>query len=56
MTQRPPLIPRLVAERVVDALEDEPVALLHGPRQAGKTTLARLAQHAEGRLGRFLAG
>ena len=41
MSQRPLLFPRLVAKCVVAALEDEPVVLLHGPRQAGKTTLVR---------------
>lgn len=41
MTRRPTLIPRLVAEPVAEALEDEPVVLLHGPRQVGKTTLVR---------------
>lgn len=37
----PPLYPRLVAPRIVEALRDTPVVLLAGPRQAGKTTLAR---------------
>ena len=32
--------PRPVDHRVVEALEDSPVALIHGPRQCGKTTPA----------------
>lgn len=32
---------RLVHARLVDALADTPVVLVHGPRQCGKTTLAR---------------
>jgi predicted AAA+ superfamily ATPase len=35
------LHPRYVEARLVEALGDTPVALLHGPRQSGKTTLAR---------------
>lgn len=35
-------IPRLLAPRVRAALADTPVVLIHGPRQSGKTTLARL--------------
>lgn len=33
--------PRYILPRVVEALEDTPVVLLSGPRQAGKTTLVR---------------
>lgn len=33
--------PRLLAPRIAEALRDTPVVLLTGPRQAGKTTLAR---------------
>jgi predicted AAA+ superfamily ATPase len=36
-----PLYPRLVAPRIAEAMRDTPVVLLAGPRQAGKTTLAR---------------
>ena len=36
-----PLFPRFARQRLVEALEDTPVVLLHGPRQCGKTTLAR---------------
>lgn len=35
-------IPRLLAARVRTALEDTPVVLIHGARQSGKTTLARM--------------
>lgn len=35
------MYPRLVAPRLVEALSDTPVVLLHGPRQAGKSTLVR---------------
>ncbi|MBD3222020.1 DUF4143 domain-containing protein [bacterium] len=35
------LYPRLVLARLAEALADSPVVLLHGPRQCGKTTLAR---------------
>ena len=40
MTQ-PLLYPRSIEPRVTEALLDTPVVLLAGPRQAGKTTLAR---------------
>lgn len=35
------MIPRLLSERLALALADRPVVLVTGPRQAGKTTLAR---------------
>lgn len=34
--------PRFLRPRIVEALTDSPVVLIHGPRQCGKTTLARL--------------
>ena len=34
--------PRHAAPRLVEALQDSPVVLIHGPRQCGKTTLARM--------------
>jgi hypothetical protein len=40
--------PRLVAPRLREALADAPAVLIHGPRQAGKTTLARLVGEPKG--------
>jgi hypothetical protein len=37
------LHPRFVEPRLTEALADTPVVLIHGPRQCGKTTLARMA-------------
>lgn len=37
----PPLVPRLALRSLLEALQDSPVVLIHGPRQSGKTTLAR---------------
>ena len=37
----PIFYPRFAERRLVEALEDSPVVLLHGPRQCGKTTLAQ---------------
>lgn len=39
--QEAPLVPRFARSRLEDALGDSPVVLIHGPRQSGKTTLAR---------------
>ena len=41
MNAPPRLYPRFITARVVEALSDTPVVLMAGPRQAGKTTLAR---------------
>lgn len=41
-------IPRLLAPRLTAALRDSPAVLLHGPRQSGKTTLARTVGEARG--------
>jgi len=38
----PDLFPRFARRRIVGALADSPVVLIHGPRQCGKTTLARM--------------
>lgn len=38
---QPPLYPRRVESRIAEAMQDTPVVLLAGPRQAGKTTLVR---------------
>jgi len=42
------LYPRFVRTRLEEALEDTPVVLVHGPRQCGKTTLARMVSDAAG--------
>jgi uncharacterized protein len=42
------LYPRFVQPRLEEALADTPVVLIHGPRQCGKTTLARHVGAAEG--------
>ena len=41
MTPEIPLYPRLIKDRLAEAMADTPVVLLAGPRQAGKTTLVR---------------
>lgn len=38
----PGLIPRSVEARLLEALTDSPAVLIHGARQCGKTTLARM--------------
>ena len=40
--------PRLIAPRLREALRDTPAVLVHGPRQSGKTTLARSVGEAQG--------
>jgi len=42
------LLPRLVEGRVVEALGDSPVVLIHGPRQCGKTSLAQQVAEKKG--------
>jgi len=42
------LYPRYAEPRLVEALADSPVVLIHGPRQCGKTTLARIVGDSRG--------
>ncbi len=42
------LYPRYLRSRILEALADSPVVLIHGPRQCGKTTLARLVGEEAG--------
>lgn len=42
------LYPRFAAPRLLEALADSPVVLIHGARQCGKTTLARMVGDSRG--------
>lgn len=42
------LYTRFIQPRLLEALEDSPVVLVHGPRQCGKSTLARMVGDAAG--------
>ena len=44
-----PVYPRFAEPRLIEALADTPVVLIHGPRQCGKTTLAQQVGRAQGR-------
>lgn len=44
----PAFYPRFAESRLTEALADTPVILVHGPRQCGKTTLARRVGEARG--------
>ena len=44
----PIMFPRSAAPRLIESLGDSPVVLIHGPRQCGKTTLARLVGERRG--------
>jgi uncharacterized protein len=48
MQRRARIFPRYLASRVREALADTPVVLIHGPRQSGKTTLARTVGERRG--------
>jgi predicted AAA+ superfamily ATPase len=48
MQRRARTFPRYLASRVREALADTPVVLIHGPRQSGKTTLARTVGERRG--------
>ena len=48
MPARTPPLHRLLAPRLREALGDTPVVLIHGPRQSGKTTLARMVGEPRG--------
>jgi len=39
--ESPNLYPRFITPKIEEALTDTPVVLISGPRQSGKTTLAR---------------
>ncbi len=40
--------PRFIEPHLVEALDDSPAVLIHGPRQCGKTTLARMVGASRG--------
>jgi uncharacterized protein len=42
------LFPRFVEDRLLESLSDSPAVLIHGPRQCGKTTLARTVGEPRG--------
>lgn len=48
MARAAPGFPRYLAPRLREALADSPAVLVHGPRQSGKTTLARLVGEPRG--------
>ena len=48
MPSRSRNFPRYLSARLRDALADTPVVLIHGPRQSGKTTLARAVGERRG--------
>lgn len=48
MPRTAPSFPRYLAPRLREALGDTPAVLIHGPRQSGKTTLARTVGEPRG--------
>lgn len=48
MAKAAPRFPRYLVPRLREALADSPAVLVHGPRQCGKTTLARLVGEPRG--------
>ena len=48
MPRKPRPFPRYLAARLREALADTPAVLIHGPRQSGKTTLARTVGEPRG--------
>ncbi len=48
MPRAAPPVPRYLAPRLREALRDTPAVLIHGPRQSGKTTLARTVGESGG--------
>ncbi len=42
------IYPRLIESHLLEALDDSPAVLIHGPRQCGKTTLARMVGASRG--------
>jgi predicted AAA+ superfamily ATPase len=48
MPSRSRNFPRYLSARLREALADTPVVLIHGPRQSGKTTLARAVGERRG--------
>lgn len=48
MPTRPTAFPRYIDVRLREALADSPAVLIHGPRQSGKSTLARTIGDARG--------
>ncbi len=42
------IYPRLIERHLCEALDDSPAVLVHGPRQCGKTTLARMVGATRG--------